>query len=275
MISSNELLLTDKVAVITGGASGIGGGIARGFADVGANVVIADINMETAEQTAAYVRSRGREVVVVKCDVMHGEQIREMVAKAKAQLGRIDILVNNVAGIRPTKFLEQSERSLQRHLDINLMSYLSTTRAVAAEMVAGGRGGNIINITSIEGTRAAPMFAVYAAAKAAMISLTRTLSLELAEHNIRVNAIAPDICDTPGLRASGPHFFTPAAIEARTRYVPLRRDGTVDDIAKAAIFLASPFSSYITGIVLNVDGGTRASSGWTRSTDGGWTLFER
>jgi NAD(P)-dependent dehydrogenase (short-subunit alcohol dehydrogenase family) len=153
---------------------------------------------------------------------------------------------------------------------------------VIEPMVRGGRGGAIINISSIEGSRAAPNFAVYAACKAGMNSFTRTMALELGEHGIRVNAIAPDYTVTPGLRGntSGPvdpatwRAPSPGQLDAINRRIPLQRGGIDVECGQAALFLASPMSSYITGVILPVDGGSWASSGWLRDTHGVWVQAE-
>jgi NAD(P)-dependent dehydrogenase (short-subunit alcohol dehydrogenase family) len=154
-----------------------------------------------------------------------------------------------------------------------MLSMFTATHAAVAAMLESGQGGSVINITSIEGSRAAPRCAVYAACKAGMINFTRTAAVELAEHNIRVNAIAPDHVDTPGIRGLNPAYFSEKVLAARARYIPMGRDGTLDDIGHAAVFLASNMASYITGTTLNVDGGTFASSGWVRGGETGWTLF--
>lgn len=281
-MNPTDILLTDQVAIVTGGGGGIGRGIALAMASAGADIVIADILPERCEETAARVRELGRRALAVPTDVMDIEQIGAMVVKAEAEFGRIDILVNNAGGVSGRRFLEQSERSWRRHIDINLVSMLAATQAVAPVMIRGGRGGNIINVTSIEGSRAAPMFAVYAACKAAMISFTRTMALELAEHGIRVNAIAPDHTITPGNQGNrtgpvDPSTWppkTPEELETWARLIPLGREGIDAECGNVAVFLASSLASYVTGTVLPVDGGTWASMGWLRNGRGGWTLIE-
>ena len=149
---------------------------------------------------------------------------------------------------------------------------LAATHAVVPTMVAGKRGGTIINISSSEGLRAAPGYAVYAACKAGMVSFTRSMSLELSEHGIRMFALAPDMLDTPGLKP----FYdsaSPEEVVARNRYIPLGRLGTMKEIGDVAVFLCSAMSSYLTGITLSVDGGTIASSGWARTEKNDWSLF--
>ena len=273
MISPADFLLTGQVAFITGGAMGIGAGIAAGYAACGADVVLADIDLVQAELTAQKITAEtGRRALAMACDVNDPVQIRAAVAQTLARFGRLDMLVNNAAGVRPAPFLDLSDRSRERHLQINLMNLFTATDAAVRAMIDGGRGGSILNIASIEGLRAAPNFAIYGACKAAMLSMTQTLALELAGHGIRVNALAPDHIDTEGMRRMGGQ--APALVAARRRYVPLGRDGHVDDCAGAAVFLASPAARYITGTILGIDGGTRAASGWIRTAPGGWTVVE-
>jgi NAD(P)-dependent dehydrogenase (short-subunit alcohol dehydrogenase family) len=279
---ASETLLTDQVAVVTGGGGGIGRAIALACAAAGADVAIGDIVTERCDETAARVRELGRRAVAVPTDVMQTDQVRALVERASTELGRIDVLVNNAGGVSARPFLEQSERSWRRHIDLHLVSMLAATSAAVPVMIRGGRGGAIVNVASIEASRAAPNYAVYAACKAGMVSFTRTMALELAEHRIRVNAIAPDLTVTPGLRGNftGPvdpsTWILPSAEqqEAFTRYIPLGREGVDTDCANVAVFLASPMSAYVTGVVVPVDGGTWASSGWVRSRAGKWTLVE-
>lgn len=272
--------LTDQVAVITGGGAGIGRATALTFAAAGADIVIGDIVAERCDETAARVREMGRRALPIATDVMEINQIRALVATANEKFGRIDILVNNAGGAKSTPFLEQSERSWRRHVDLNLMSLFAATSAAVPVMISGGRGGSIINVSSIEASRAAPNFAVYAACKAGMLNFTRTMALELADHGIRVNAIAPDYTVTPGLRGNltGPvdptKWIQPTAQQeaAAARRIPLGRPGIDTECGQVALFLASAMSSYVTGAVIPVDGGAWASSGWLRNTAGKWTL---
>jgi NAD(P)-dependent dehydrogenase (short-subunit alcohol dehydrogenase family) len=274
------MLLTDRVAVITGGGGGIGRAIALACASVGADVVIGDIIPERCEEVAARVREAGRRSLAVPTDVTDTGQVRALIDSAASHFGRIDILVNNAGGVSPRPFIDQSERSWRRHIDLNLVSMLAATSAAAPAMIRGGRGGSIINVSSIEGSRAAPNFAVYGACKAAMLNFTRTMALELAEHGIRVNAIAPDYTVTPGLRGNhtGPvdpsTWIRPSARQedATARRIPLGRAGMDTECGNAVVFLASAMGSYVTGAVIPVDGGTWASSGWIRDQAGNWTL---
>jgi len=268
----SDILLTDRVAIVTGGGQGIGEGIALGFARFGAHVVIADKNAETGERTAAAVRALGREGLAITTDVREFDQVSALVDRTMAQFGRLDILVNNAGGVRYSRFLDLGQRGWHRHMQLNFDGLFGPTDAAVRAMLKGGRGGVVLNVASIEALRAAPMFSVYAACKAGMVNFTRSLALELADDNIRVNAIAPDIVETPHL-AEYEGSSTGGSADARARGVPLRRAGKVEDCANACIFLASDMASYITGVTLSVDGGTYASSGWTRNPDGSWGPF--
>jgi len=276
----DTLLLTDQVAIITGGGGGIGRAIALAYASVGAHVVIGDIVPERCEETVARVREMGRRALAVPTDVSDTNQVRALIERADGEFGRIDILVNNAGGVSRKPFIEQSERSWRRVIDLNLVSMLAATAAAAPVMIRGKRGGSIVNVSSIEASRAAPQYAVYAACKAGMLNFTRTMALELAEHGIRVNAIAPDYTVTPGVRGNhtGPvdptRWVQPTAQqdEAAARRIPLGRAGIDTECGQLAVFLSSAMSSYITGTVIPVDGGTWASSGWVRDKDGKWSL---
>lgn len=282
-MNPDDLLLTDQVAIVTGGGAGIGRAIAIAYAEAGADVVIADVEPVRCEEAAERVRECGRSALAIPTDVMDTDQVRAMVRQADEAFGRIDILCNNAGGVSARPFLEQSERSWRRHIDLNLVSMLVATHAVAPIMIREGRGGSILNVSSIEGTRAAPMYAVYAACKAGMINFTRSMALELAEYGIRVNCIAPDHTVTPGTRgnrtgpvdpASWPKQ-TPEQQDAWRRLIPLGREGVDSECGDAAVFLASRMSRYITGVTLPVDGGTWPASGWFRARgNNGWTLVD-
>jgi NAD(P)-dependent dehydrogenase (short-subunit alcohol dehydrogenase family) len=255
-----DALLTDRVAVVTGGGAGIGKGIALAFAAFGARVAVLDLKGDTAEATAAAIGRDGGSALGLACDVRDGAQVEAAVATTVERFGGVDVLVNNAGGTFAARFVDSTEKGWDALLRANLKSVFHGTHAVAPRMIAQGRGGSIINVVSIEGVRAAPTYAPYAAAKAGAINFTQTMALELAPHGIRVNAIAPDICMTEGLRA-----LVSAEEEGRYRHlVPLGRAGVPDDVAGAAVFLASELGRYVTGVTLHVDGGTHAAGGWYR-----------
>ena len=276
-----NMLLTDQVAVVTGGGGGIGRAIALAYASVGAHVVIGDIIPERCEETAARARELGRKALAVPTDVTDTNQVRALIEKADSHFKRVDILVNNAGGVRAKPFLEQSERSWRRLIDLNLVSMFAATAATAPIMIRERRGGSIINVSSIEGSRAAPNYAVYAACKAGMLNFTRTMALELADHRIRVNVIAPDYTVTPGVRGNHTGPVNPASWiqptakqeDATARRIPLGRAGMDTECGNVAVFLSSAMSSYVTGTVIPVDGGTWASSGWVRDRTGKWSLM--
>jgi NAD(P)-dependent dehydrogenase (short-subunit alcohol dehydrogenase family) len=282
MTGTPNLPLAGQAAFVTGGGGGIGRAIALALAGAGADVTIADIAPERCEEAAARVRELGRRALPAPTDVTNTDQIRAAIANAHGAFGRLDILVNNAGGVSGRPFAEQSERSWRKHVDFNLISLFAATSAAIPLMIAGKRGGAIINVTSIEGSRAAPNYAVYAACKAGMNNFTRTMAVELSDHRIRVNAIAPDITTTPGLRGNvmGPvdpsTWRQPSAAQADAiaRRIPLGREGFAEECGAAALFLASPMSSYITGVILPVDGGAWAAGGWMRDRNGKWVLVE-
>lgn len=274
--------LTGKVAIVTGGGAGIGRAIGLSLAEASADIAIIEIDPARAQEVAGRVEALGRRALPLVADVMDASALRDAISEAERRLGAIDILVNNVGGTSSRPFLEQSDKNWRRLIDINFMSMLVATSAAVPVMIRGGQGGAIINVATAEASRAAPNYAVYAACKAAMVNFTRTMALELAHHGIRVNAIAPDHSLTPGMLGlfsgpADPATFpprAPAQVEAFSRLVPLGREGLAEECGDAALFLASPLSSYVTGALLPVDGGTMAASGWVRGADRRWRLID-
>ncbi|WP_417617222.1 SDR family NAD(P)-dependent oxidoreductase [Parasphingorhabdus sp.] len=279
---TDRIRLDGQAAFVTGAGGGIGRAIAIRLAEAGADVAIFDIIPERAEEAAERVRDLGRRALPITGDVMDAGALNAGIEDAAKSFDRLDILVNNAGGVAARPFLDQSERSMRKHVDINLMSMLIATQAAASHMVEGRRGGSIINVASIEAVRAAPNFAVYAACKAGMLSFTKSMAVELSAHQIRVNCIAPDHTITPGNQGNRAGPVDPATwtrhsdeqVDAMNRLIPLGREGIDLECGDAAVFLASAMSSYITGVLLPVDGGTGASSGWVRGRDGKWTLNE-
>src|SRR5262245_5667896 len=263
VLDRSAATLDGVVAVVTGGGAGIGRGIAGGLAAFGARVAV-------WERDEATCRAAAAEVDGLACvtDVRDETQVDAALAATVTALGVPTVLVNNAGGTFYSPLLETKPKGWDALWRANLGQVLLCTQRVAQVLVEAGTGGSIVNIASIEGTRAAPGYAAYAAAKAGVINLTCTAALELAPHGIRVNCLAPDITETEGLRAlAAASGSDPTATHAGV--VPLGRAGHVDEMAGAAVFLASGLSSYVTGQVLHVDGGTDAARGWYHHPEDG------
>jgi NAD(P)-dependent dehydrogenase (short-subunit alcohol dehydrogenase family) len=279
-VDTNDISLAGIAAFVTGGGGGIGRAAALCLADMGADVAIVDVIPERCEQMTAEIEKRGGKALALSLNVMDVEALQDAVKRAADTFGRMDVLVNNAGGVTRRKFLDLEERNWRRHIDLNLISNLAATQAAVPVMIEGGRGGSIINVSSIDGSRAAPGYAVYAACKAGINNLTRTLALEFAEHGIRVNTIAPDFTRTPGTSGqfTGPidesqwYQPSPAQLDAIRRRIPLGRAGFEEECGRVAVFLASPLASYVTGTIIPVDGGSWASSGWVRNSAEDWIL---
>lgn len=279
-VNPSDIDLTGQAAFVTGGGGGIGRAIALCLADMGADVAIIEAIPERCAQMTAEIEARGRRALCVAGNVMDVDALQAAVAQAAEAFGRLDVLVNNAGGVTRRNFLDLAEKNWRRHIDLNLVSNLAATQAAVPVMIAGGRGGSIINVTSIEASRAAPGYAVYAACKAGINNLTRTLALEFAEHGIRVNTIAPDYTRTPGTSGqfTGPvdeaawYQPSPAQVEGIRKRIPAGRPGFEEECGRVAVFLASPMASYVTGTIIPVDGGSWASGGWVRDRNDTWIL---
>src|SRR5439155_2511470 len=225
MIGPDAALLTDRVAVVTGAALGIGEAVAIALARFGADVAVCDRDEVNLKGTVEEIEAAGRAAVSGVLDVRDGDAVREFVTGVGERFGRVDVLVNNAGGGFQAGFLDVNDKGQAALVDENFSSVTSFVRAAVPLMT---RGGSIVNLTSIEAHRAGPGFAVYSAMKAAVASLTKTLALELGERGIRVNCVAPDVIPTPGLGGL-------LGDEPRT---PLPRIGSVDDVAGAVVWLA-------------------------------------
>ena len=248
--------LESKVAVITGGGRGIGKGIAVRFAKEGASVLIAQRDPESAARTIAEIEANGGKASFVKTDVAVPEQVTAMMGACDERYGRVDILVNN-AGLTgmDKSIIEMSLETWTHALDTNLTSLFVCTQAAARLMVRTGTAGSIINIGSINSFRAQKQAIHYVATKGAVPLLTMAMAVDLAEHGIRVNAIAPGLIRT---ERTAPRYLKQEALDMVTRTVPLGRTGTVEEVAALATFLASDECPYIQGETILIDGGFTA-----------------
>lgn len=250
--------LENKVAVVTGGARGIGAAIARAYVAEGAKVAIADVAVDAAD---ALAREIGEQAMAVHLDVRDSASISGMIEAVAGRFGGLDILVNNAAVFDMAPLLEITEESFDRQFAVNVKGMLFTLQAVARQMVAQKRGGKIINMASQAGRRGEPLVAVYCASKAAVISLTQSAGLALIEHRINVNGIAPGVVDTPmwdqvdALFARYEHLEIGEKKRQVGRAVPAGRMGIPDDYRGIATFLASSDSDYVVAQTFNVDGG--------------------
>src|SRR3990172_7354574 len=249
--------LAGKVALVTGGGSGIGRGIAIRFAEEGADVAIADVNRQGAEETGQEVRRFETRSLAIEADVTSRADCERMVQETVAQLGKLDIFVANAGIGRGAPFLETSEEDWEAVIHTNLTGVFLSCQAAARQLVKQGHGGRIITMASVAAERPSSFMPAYHAAKAGVKMLTKVMALELTQHRITCNAIGPGVIDTP--LASG----LVQAIKASGReFAPLGRVGEPQDVANLALFLASDEAAYITGELIFVDGGLALGGRW-------------
>jgi NAD(P)-dependent dehydrogenase (short-subunit alcohol dehydrogenase family) len=252
--------LQGKVAVITGGTDGIGKAIAITFAKEGAKIMMVGRDQKKGQNALDEVRRFG-EAAYFKGDVSDSSQVRRMVEETIRTYGKIDILVNNAAVCPPGNVVTTSEETWNQVIDVNLKGVFLCSKYIVPHMQKTG-GGAIVNIGSINSLMAMENEAAYDASKGGVLMLTRAMALDFARENIRVNCICPGAIETPMLKASLDTSPDPkAARESLTAKHPLRRTGTPNEVAQAALFLATDASSFVTGAVIPVDGGILA--GWT------------
>jgi 2-hydroxycyclohexanecarboxyl-CoA dehydrogenase len=259
-----ELGLTGKTVIVTGGASNIGRAIALGFAREGSNVAIADIDEAQAQKVASEADSlrAGGKTIVIRTDVTDHQQVDAMIDRVSDEFGGIQVLVNNVGWVLDRLFLDQPRETWEREVNINLWSVINCMRAVLPQMVEAGYG-RVVSISSEAGRMGEYREAVYSACKAGTIGLSKSLAREVGRYGITLNVICPALTvphseeeiSEQSIWKAGLQLFTPEAQEKAKQRYPLRRLGTAEDTAKAAVFLASDAASYITGQTLSVSGG--------------------
>ncbi len=263
--------LAGTVAVITGGAGGLGSSIAVDLAANGVRVAVVDFDGKALGRLTSQLDEAGHEHLAIAGDVRVPDTLESVFATVAETWGRCDTLVNVVGGTFRAPFVETSPRGWDALLRTNLHHVLQACSLAVPRMRAAGRGGSIINITTIEAHRAAPGFAVYSAAKSAVEQFARSLAVEVAPDGIRVNNVAPDLVPTPNLAklagGSGNAMNNPTTLRVG---IPMGRAGAVADVSNCVVFLASGLSSYVTGTTLHPDGGTYASSGWFNWPGHGW-----
>ncbi len=262
--------LDGTVAVVSGGAGGLGEGIVLDLAANGVHVALVDRDADAVDRIETALGDGGHDAIVHVGDARQPETLAALFEAADERWGRLDILVNVVGGTFRAPFAETSPNAWDALIRANLTHVLHATSMAIPRMRAGGRGGSIVNITTIEAHRAAPGFAVYSAAKAAVAQFARTVAVELAADGIRVNNVAPDITPTPNmakLSGGGAPFGSDLGVRIA---IPMGRVGDITDVSGCVVFLASQLSSYVTGTTLHPDGGTWASAGWFNWPDAGY-----
>ena len=241
--------LTGKVALVTGAAQGIGKAVALLLARHGADIVVSDINLEKAEETAKEIESIGQKAMAIKVNVASLNDVERMVEAVLKKFGKIDILINNAGITRDKLILRMTEEDWDIVLNVNLKGTFNCTKAVVRHM-AKQRSGKIVSIASVVGEMGNAGQVNYAASKAGVIGLTKTIAREFAKRGINVNAIAPGYIETPMTEV-----LSDKVKEELKRLIPMERLGKPEDVAEAVLFLVSEESNYITGQVLNVNGG--------------------
>ena len=251
-----EKRLEDRVAIVTGGARGIGQGICFRLADEGAKVAVLDVIADEAKEVAEEIVKSGGSALALKVDVTRAPEIEKAVKEVVSKFGKVDILVNNAGVSIASKVAKMSEETWDKVHDVNLKGVFLCCRAVIPHM-KGHKYGKIINIASILALRGGSLYAHYGATKAGVVGFTQGLAVELGPHNINVNAVGPGFIDTPMAEKD----VTPEVRQLMQKKIPLRRIGTPRDIADAVLFLASDEAAYITGQCLYVCGGLSADAG--------------
>ncbi|MEY4494846.1 MAG: hypothetical protein RL570_961 [Actinomycetota bacterium] len=251
--------MADRTVIITGGASGIGKGISMGLAAEGANVVIADLNLESAQKTADEIISAGGKAIAAQVDVTKRASVAAGIELAVQTFGKLDCYFNNAGFNKPMKFLDVTEENFNAIMSVNALAVFVGTQEAAKQYIRQGSGGKVVNTASIAGRQGFSNFAPYSASKAAVISITQAAARALAEHKITVNAFSPGVVDTPlwlkldkDLEEIGEGD---SGFDSMASGILLGRAAQPEDIAPTALFLASSDSDYVTGQTMAIDGG--------------------
>jgi len=247
---SIQIDLSSDVAVVTGGGSGIGEGIATLLAEAGAKVAVADLSAEAAKTVAEQITSAGGTAIGVQLNIADEDSVRQGLASVREQLGPVSVLVNNAATWTIKKFADTTAEETQRIIDITLVGTINVMRAALPDLLE--TKGRIVNIASDSARTGEHSMSVYAGAKAGVVAVTKSLAQEVGRKGVRANAVAPGTTVTPG---SAAFIEQVGGAEKLARAYPLGRLGAPGDIAGAVLFLASPLSAWITGQVLSVSGG--------------------
>ncbi len=254
-MDSSLFQLEGKAALVVGGGQGMGESTAKFLARAGCGVAVADVLKERADRVANAVADLGQPSASIVGNVLDDSQVKEVVTRAERELGGLDVLVTIVGQASFNSLLDMTPEQWDLDHSRNLRYFFMTAREVARSLLARGKPGAMVCVSSVKGLQSAPHNAAYGAAKAGLVNLVRTMAVEWAPYNIRVNAIAPGTITTPRIPDTAERLE-----RVRTGHIPFKRRGTADEIGKAALFLASDLASYVTGHTLSVDGGWMAAS---------------
>jgi len=253
--------LSKKVAIVTGAGIGIGRGISRMFAKEGASVVVADVNEESAKSTAGEIESLGGESLAARMDVRSSDEINQVIKRALDRFGKIDILVNNAGVSTMAPVVDMTEEEWDYNMDVNVKGMFLCTKPVLRQMIAQGKGGRIVCVSSLAGKFGNKYYSHYSASKWAVIGFVRSIAMEVAQHQITVNAVCPGRVATSmeeremGWEAKYLKMPLEDVKKAYVESIPLGRLETPEDVAKLVVFLASDDAAYITGEAIEVTGG--------------------